>query len=209
MTLTTWLTFTAACIVFSIAPGAGTVASISTSLSGGLSRAVTNLIGLELALAAHLVVVSLGLGALLASSATAFTLVKYLGAGYLLYLGITKLLTKDSARLEEGGNGKTAQITGKKLIAQGFLVNMTNPKSIVFLAAFLPQFITPGSGTGLQYLILGATVIAVDGAVMFAYAAMAHLARPHVSSPRFMKLQDRIFGALFILIGVSLARAHR
>ena len=209
MTFTTWLTFTAACIIFSIAPGAGTVASISTSLAGGLPRAVKNLVGLELAMAVHLLVVSLGLGALLASSATAFTLLKYLGAAYLLYLGATKLLSRKTARLDAGTTEAAKAIPTRKLIGQGFLVNMMNPKSILFLAAFLPQFIVPGPDTALQYLILGATVILVDGAVMFTYSAIAHAARPHVSSPGFMKALDRIFGGLFILIGLSLARAHR
>ncbi len=208
MTMGIWLTFTAACIVFSIAPGAGTVASISTSLSGGLSRAVMNLIGLELAMSVHIVVVSLGLGALLASSATAFTLIKYLGAAYLLYLGITKVLSKKVTRLVTTG-GHSPKIPARKLIARGFMVNMANPKSILFLAAFLPQFITPVGDTGLQYLMLGATVVVVDGLVMFTYAAIANAARPHVSSPRFMTLLDRVFGSLFILIGISLARAHR
>lgn len=92
MALSLWFTFFVACIVFSVAPGAGTVASISNSLNVGFKTAVKGIVGLQLALISHLLIVSFGLGALLASSATAFTVIKYLGAAYLIYVGVSKIL---------------------------------------------------------------------------------------------------------------------
>lgn len=206
MSLGIWITFAIACIVFSVAPGAGTIASISNSLSGGIHRASVNIIGLELALMLHLLIVSLGLGALLSSSATAFTILKYCGAAYLLYLGLSKFLSREPAGTSEVSG---EEIQAKKVILQGFLVNMMNPKSILFLAAFLPQFISPQSDATSQYLILGVTVLVIDSAVMFTYASIAGLAKPYFSSPRFMAAQNRLFGILFITIGLSLARAER
>ena len=203
MSIGIWLSFTAACIVFSLAPGAGCVASISTSISRGFIPALVNLVGLELALGLHLLVVSAGLGALLASSATAFIILKYLGAAYLVWLGITKW----SAQPLDFQESIPGQDRALRTIGRGFMINLTNPKSIVFLAAFLPQFVVPGAHAHLQYLILGTTVVVVDAAVMVSYACLASLARPHLSNPRVMKLQNRIFGGLFVLVGLGLAKA--
>jgi len=84
MDLGIWSVFVAACVVFSLAPGAGTIASINNSMMGGLKSALQGLIGLQLALALHIIIVSCGLGALLASSAVFFEVVKYTGAAYLI-----------------------------------------------------------------------------------------------------------------------------
>lgn len=206
MDVSVWLAFVAACIIFSIAPGAGTIASISNSLNGGLKMANKGVIGLQLALFVHLLIVSVGLGALLASSAFAFTVIKYLGAAYLLYLGISKFLSKTLVDLSDCS--AAPRISTRKLIRQGFLVNMMNPKSIIFLAAFLPQFINYQQPMALQYLILGATVLSIDTLVMLGYALMANLAKPYLSTPRIMAILNRVFGSLFISMGAMLARVE-
>ena len=205
MLFSVWLTFVAACIVFSLSPGAGAVATISHSLSGGFKQACKNIAGLQIALVSHLLIVSIGLGALLASSALAFTIIKYLGAAYLLYLGITKFFEKSQAFSSE----PQALKSSSQLVKQGFIVNLMNPKSIIFLAAFLPQFISPASDLASQYLILGLTVVLIDCAVMFSYATLASAAKPWLGKANFMALQNRIFGSLFIMMGVALARVER
>ncbi|MDO6765411.1 homoserine/homoserine lactone efflux protein [Agarivorans sp. 1_MG-2023] len=205
MLFSVWLTFVAACIVFSLSPGAGAVATISHSLSGGFKQACKNIAGLQLALIGHVLIVSVGLGALLASSALAFTIIKYLGAAYLLYLGITKFFEKSQTFSTE----PQAKKSSSQLVKQGFIVNLMNPKSIIFLAAFLPQFISPNSDLSSQYLILGFTVVLIDCAVMFSYATLASAAKPWLGKAKFMALQNRIFGSLFIMMGVALARVER
>ncbi|GAB1620797.1 homoserine/homoserine lactone efflux protein [Agarivorans albus] len=205
MLLSVWLTFVAACIVFSISPGAGTVATISHSLSGGFKQACKNIAGLQLALVTHLLIVSIGLGALLASSAIAFTVVKYLGAAYLLYLGISKFFEKSVAL-----TGKDVAVkSSSQLIKQGFIVNLMNPKSIIFLAAFLPQFVNPTQDMTSQYLLLGVTVVMIDCAVMFSYATLASAVKPWLGKAKFVALQNRIFGSLFVMMGIALARVER
>lgn len=205
MDLNVWLIFTAACIVFSFAPGAGAITSINNSLNGGVKTAVKGIIGLQAALATHILIVSLGLGALLASSAFFFEAIKYIGAIYLLYLGIKKFFQpwefNETAENRETGYGQ--------LIKQGFLVNLTNPKSIVFLSAFLPQFLNSKTPLPEQYLILGGTVLIIDFLVMLSYSFLAALVRPYLSSDLIMGKVNKVFGSLFIMLGLMLAKAER
>ena len=207
MSLELWLTFVLACIIFSISPGAGMVATVSNSISGGVKMATKNILGLQIALLTHILIVSVGLGALLATSALAFTILKYVGAAYLLYLGFSKFFSKKG--LVENDQAISENISNKHLIWQGFVVNMMNPKSIVFLAAFLPQFLNPQSDLLLQYIILGSTVLTIDLLVMCTYAFLASLVKPYLVRSNFVKLQNKVFGSLFITMGVILARVEQ
>lgn len=207
MTLELWLTFVFACIIFSLSPGAGMVATISNSISGGIKVAITNILGLQLALLTHILIVSAGLGALLATSALAFTILKYMGAAYLLYLGFCKFFSNKGAISAE--QALTSNRSNRDLIWTGFVVNMMNPKSIVFLAAFLPQFLNPELDLVFQYVVLGSTVLMIDLAVMCSYAFLATLVRPYLAQSNFIKLQNKVFGSLFITMGFVLARAEQ
>ncbi|MFT6928413.1 MAG: homoserine/homoserine lactone efflux protein [Psychromonas sp.] len=207
MSLELWLTFAFACVIFSIAPGAGMVITVSNSISGGLKTAVKNILGLQLALLTHILIVSAGLGALLATSALAFTILKYIGAAYLLYLGFSKFFSKVGAVTQE--DALISQTSNKNLIWKGFVVNMMNPKSIVFLAAFLPQFLNPALDLVFQYIALGSTVLIIDLAVMCSYALLASLLKPYLVKSSFVTLQNKVFGSLFIAMGVFLARAEQ
>jgi len=202
-----WITFVLACLIFSISPGAGAIATISNSIAGGVKIALKNIVGLQLALLTHILIVSVGLGALLATSALAFTILKYLGAAYLLYLGVTKFFSKTKLVSDEHdiSNSKS----NKSLIWEGFIVNMMNPKSIIFLAAFLPQFLNPVEPLFFQYLILGVTVLSLDIIVMCSYAMLASSIRPYLLTSKFAVIQNKLFGSLFVTMGVILARAER
>ena len=204
MGLGIWFAFVAACVVFSLAPGAGTVASINNSMMGGIKAALKGLIGLQLALALHILVVSFGLGALLASSAVFFEIVKYTGAAYLIYLGFKKWREKEIFNVGESSH---TTVYGQ-LIKQGFVVNLMNPKSIVFLAAFLPQFINVNHSVIEQYLILGITVIVIDSVVMFGYSLLGLFVKPYLSNQKVMFFVNKLFGTLFISMGVALAKAE-
>jgi homoserine/homoserine lactone efflux protein len=204
MGLGIWFAFVAACVVFSLAPGAGTIASINNSMMGGIKAALKGLIGLQLALALHILVVSFGLGALLASSAVFFETVKYIGAAYLIYLGFKKWREKGALSLGEISN---SSVYGQ-LIKQGFMVNLMNPKSIVFLAAFLPQFVNVNHSVVEQYMILGITVIMIDSVVMFGYSLLGLFVKPYLSSQKVMSLVNKLFGTLFISMGIVLAKAE-
>ena len=205
MDLTVWLTFSAACIVFSIAPGAGAITSINNSLTGGFKTALKGIVGLQCALSTHLVIVALGLGTLLASSALVFEAIKYAGAVYLLYLGIQKF--REPAAIAV--NSEFVQNGYGQFVKQAFIVNLMNPKSIVFLSAFLPQFLNPSTPMTEQYLILGITVLLIDAVVMMSYAFLASMVKPYLTSPRVMSGINKVFGGLFITMGLALARSER
>ena len=203
MDLTLWLTFVAACFVFSLSPGAGAVPTMSTSLAQGPKRALIGIFGLQTSLAVHILIVAAGLGLLVSSSIWAFTLLKLIGALYLIWLGVHKW--REAPTLAVAGR----KIEGGyvKLVRTGMLVNLTNPKSIIFLAAFLPQFIRPGLPQAQQYLILGLTVLAMDALVMIGYALLAASLRLVMGTPVAMRRGNRIFGTLFIGAGLALALA--
>jgi len=207
MSLELWLTFVVACVIFSIAPGAGMVCTVSNTISLGLKTALKSIFGLQIALLTHILIVSVGLGALLATSAIAFTILKYIGAAYLLYLGFSKFFS--GSKGGELEHELASNSSSRELIWKSFIVNMMNPKSIVFLAAFLPQFLNPEAALALQYLELGSTVLIIDLSVMCGYALLATLLKPYLAKANFIKLQNKIFGSLFIAMGVFLARVEQ
>lgn len=215
MSIAVWLSFCAACVVFSIAPGAGAISTMSQSLAHGVRRAGFNILGLQLALLTHIAIVALGLGAVIASSVWAFGILKYLGAAYLVYLGLAKWWTASPSAagspeaIAVGSDAsKTPAVSSAKLVFSGFLVNLSNPKSIVFLVAFFPQFLHPDQPLLPQYLVLAATLIAIDCLVMSSYALLAGKAKQLVATPARVQLQNKIFGTLFIATGLTLARAE-
>jgi len=204
VTLTTWLGFLLAAIVIAVSPGPGAVISMSTGVRHGYRAAFTAILGLQLALLIQLLVVALGLGALLAASDAAFSLVKFLGAAYLIWLGIQKwrapVVPVDA---------NVPPVRRKGLFLQGLLVNLTNPKAIIFIGALVPQFIDPELPQAVQYGLIAATLCLTDMLVMSGYAlAAAHLGR-WLHDPRSIRLQNRFFGSLFVSAGAFLAASSR
>ena len=207
MSLETWLAFFAACWVISLSPGAGAIASMSCGLQYGFWRGYWNALGLQLALLMQIAIVAAGLGAVLATSETAFAVVKFAGAAYLIWLGVHKWRSPPEP-IGGGDEGLRVQ-SRRQLYAQGILVNLTNPKAIVFIAALVPQFIVPDRPQWPQFAIIGATMVAVDMMVMSCYALLATRFRPLLRDPRLLRLQNRIFGGLFVGAGAMLAASSR
>lgn len=200
-----WLAFLVATIVIAVSPGPGAVLSMSTGLRYGFGAALRSIVGLEVALLLQLGVVALGLGAVLATSEAAFLAVKLAGAVYLIWLGVQKW----RAAPEPIGEGEVRAHSRRQLYAQGVLVNLTNPKAIVFMAALVPQFIVPTAPQWPQFLIIGATMVGVDMAVMSCYALLATRFRPLLRKPALLRLQNRVFGGLFVGAGALLAASSR
>ena len=207
MSWTMWLAFLAAALVIAVSPGPGAVLSMSTGLRYGYAAALRAIAGLQIALLLQLGVVALGLGAVLATSETAFAVVKFAGAAYLIWLGVQKWRSPPEPI---GGDGEGQRVQSRRqLYAQGILVNLTNPKAIVFIAALVPQFIVPDRPQWPQFAIIGATMVAVDMMVMSCYALLATRFRPLLRNPRLLRLQNRIFGGLFVGAGAMLAASSR
>ena len=207
MSLETWLAFFAACWVISLSPGAGAIASMSSGLQYGFWRGYWNALGLQLALVVQIGIVAAGLGAVLATSALAFTLIKWFGVAYLVYLGIKQWRALPADLSDDA----TIRPVGKplSLIGRGFLVNISNPKALVFMLAILPQFIDPLLPLMPQYLIIGVTMVSVDLTVMAGYTGLASKVLRALKTPRQQRRMNRTFAGLFVGAAAFLATLHR
>ena len=201
-----WFAFLMACIVLAVSPGAGAVNMMSITMKYGFRRSVISNLGLQVGNMFNIAIVGVGLGAVLAQSEVAFNAIKWVGALYLIYLGIKKFTeTVDNTDYKE----HQQKVSGLKMFCQSVIVNVTNPKSIVFLVALLPQFIVSSSPHVEQILVLGSTLLTVDMLVMFGYALLASRLSGLVKNRRHMIVQNRIFGSVFIGTGSLLAMAGR
>lgn len=204
MNLEVWLTYVVAAIIFSFAPGSGTVNSISNGMVYGWRKSVASIIGLQLGLAIHIILVGVGLGAVVAQSALAFTIIKWVGVIYLVWLGIQKWRERSALALTDVDKS----ISALYLFRQAVLVNLTNPKTIVFLVALFPQFIDSTQPQLGQLIILGVTTLIIDGCVMLFYVTLASRFTKYIHSGAVMTRLNRIFGSMFIGCGALLALAR-
>ena len=207
MSVETWLAFFAACWVISLSPGAGAIASMSSGLRYGFWRGYWNALGLQVALVAQIAIVAAGLGAVLAASEMAFTLIKWFGVAYLVYLGIKQW----RALPTDMSDDSAIRPIGKPmaLIARGFLVNISNPKALVFMLAILPQFIDPNAPQLPQYLTIAATMVAVDMTVMAGYTGLASRVLRALKTPKQQRRMNRTFAGLFVGAAGFLATLHK
>jgi len=206
MSIELWFAFAAASAVLLIIPGPTILTVISYSIAHGRRANVPLVAAVALGDSTALVVSLLGLGALLATSAFWFTVVKSAGGLYLLYLGIKLLRAGISpsellARAVPGSRWK--------LFANTYLVTALNPKGIVFFVAFLPQFINPGAGIAQQLWILAVTFVAMATLNATLYAVFASTARKVLSSPRAQRRFNLAGGALLSAAGVWALLAKR
>lgn len=204
MSLATWLGFLLAAVMIAVTPGPGAVLSMSTGGRHGYWAAFIAILGLQVAILVHLLIVAVGFGALLAASETAFFVVKLMGAAYLVWLGIAKWraplspVDENLVSLPRGG-----------FFLQGLLVNLINPKAIIFIGALVPQFINPVQPILAQYLIVAATLSSIDVITMSIYALAAVRMGQWMHNPKAIQLQNRTFGGLFFSAGVFLAGSAR
>lgn len=207
MTLETWLAFLVACWVISLSPGAGAIASMSCGLQYGFWRGYWNALGLQLGLALQIAIVAAGVGALLATSALAFSLIKWFGVAYLVYLAVQqwRALPSDLA----GDAAERPLGRPLTLVLRGFLVNASNPKAVVFMLAVLPQFIDPQRPLLEQYLTIGVTMVVVDLIVMAGYTGLASRVLRVLRAPHQQRLMNRSFAALFVGAAALLATVRR
>jgi homoserine/homoserine lactone efflux protein len=203
----TWLAFFAASWAISISPGAGAVAAMSAGLNHGFRRGYFTTFGLILGIWTQVIVVGAGLGALVAASSTAFGVVKWLGVGYLVWLGVSQWrapATPMAARSDEG-----TVVTRRSMIVRAWMINAVNPKGTVFLLAVVPQFLNLSHPLLPQYLIIAFTLAFTDLVVMAAYTALAARLLGALKSPAHIRVMNRTFGGLFVLAGSLLALFKR
>ncbi|VXC27979.1 LysE family transporter [Massilia sp. 9I] len=200
MLFTTWIAFVIAGSLIAISPGSGAVLSMSHGLAYGLKKASATVLGLQFGLILVLVIAGAGVGSLLLASSLAFTIVKIIGALYLIYLGIAQWRAKPQAESVSTA-GMAAHPSFGKRVMTGFLTNATNPKGIIFMVAVLPQFINQKAPLLPQLAILGVTMVTIDSLVMHGYAALASSMQRFFRDVRAVKIQNRLFGAVLMLMG--------
>lgn len=208
MSLTVWLSLLAASVVISFTPGAGAINTMSNALAHGWRRSVWGVIGQQLALIVHVIIVAAGVGLLVSRSPLLFDIVRYAGAAYLAFLGIRMMLAHVPEPAESDGAPPPRE-SRFSMIRRGFWVNVLNPKAIVFFLAFVPQFIRLDQAALPQYLVLIGTVIVVDVIVMWGFFATA--ARPFralTRTRRGVRGINIVFGALFLLVAALLLFVH-
>lgn len=198
------LPYIAACVLFAIVPGPSVTIVVANSLADGTRAGLATILGTEISMLAMVVVVALGLEAVMALVSDAFTVIKFVGAAYLIWIG-WKMFTS-SGRLEMRAAGEKLPLG--RYLWQGMVVNLSNPKTLLFLGAFLPQFIDLDRPAFGQIMILGLIVMAVATLTDLFYAVIAGRARQLLTVAR-VRLVNRVSGAILMLGGVWLAFQRR
>lgn len=197
--------FLGATLALVVTPGPVVLYVVARSMSQGPRAGLASVLGAELGNSVHVAAAALGLAALLASSALAFSIVKYLGAAYLVFLGARKLAGRDVAGAE--GSPDAPRQSLRSVFAQGVVVAILNPKTALFFLAFLPQFVDPsrGSATG-QILTLGALMVGIAIVSDSAYALLAgSVGRWLWRNPRFVRSERYVSGTVYIGLGALAA----
>jgi threonine/homoserine/homoserine lactone efflux protein len=201
MTLETWAAFTAASAVLLIIPGPTVLLVVSYALGQGWRTALPMAVGVALGDFTAMTLSMLGLGALLAASATLFTILKWVGAAYLVYLGIK--LWRAGGTLQAAP--RTDAVSALRMLGHAWLVTALNPKSITFFVAFLPTFLDPQADFLSQMAVFETTFLVLAFANAFTYALVAARARGFVANPQAIGVINKVGGGLLVGAGAATA----
>ena len=202
-----WLTFAAASLALLLVPGPTVLLVLSYALSKGRSVAVASAAGVALGDLVAMTASLAGLGAIVLASATAFTVLKWIGAAYLVWLGVRLIRSAPSAGLEAQTMGR--DVTARSVFAHNAAVTALNPKSIAFFIAFVPQFVDTQAALLPQFAILIATFVGLAALNAMAYALLADRLRRLISRPNVIAWITRAGGATLIGMGVLTATMRR
>jgi len=194
-------------LIVVLMPGTGVLYTISTALFVGKKESIFAAIGCTAGIIPHLVATILGLSAILHTSAVAFSILKFVGVAYLLYLAYS--MWKENGAVQINENNENSGFV--KIAAKGFFINILNPKLSIFFLAFLPQFVTSTSVTPLNdMLLLSLSFMLMTFVVFVVYALFASQARVFImNSPKIMLRVQRTFASIFVLFSAKLAIAER
>jgi threonine/homoserine/homoserine lactone efflux protein len=202
----TFFAFLFAAVVLAITPGPGIAYVVARTVAGGRSEGLASCFGTGLGGLLHVLAAALGLSLLVAQSAIAFNMVKYIGAAYLMYLGVRLLLRKEQVFT---ANPVVAQGVRRALF-EGVAVEALNVKTALFFLAFLPQFVTPSEPLVPQFVLLGSVCVALNTLVdVIAVFAADHLLKSGAARAARARLMTRLSGATMLGLGAYLALARR
>ncbi len=204
MPIEVWLLFVVTETVLCLSPGPAVLLVLSASLTRGWRPGLEASAGILLANLVYFFLSATSLGAILVASSRLFTLVKWLGAGYLVWLGLKSLLSSaDVHNRREPSDARGSASSG--MFLRGLVTQGANPKALVFFTALLPQFVSPNRPLGTQILILALTSVLIEFVVLSLYSMLASRASGLARQPRFASLLQRVGGGLLIAAGVGLA----
>ena len=198
--------FITSCIILALIPGSDTMFILGKSIMNSRKSGVYSALGICSGILVHTFLAAFGLSLILKNSLTAFNVVKFLGAMYLVYMGIKSIKSKESLLVTEGATSKENL---KKSFFQGMITNILNPKVALFFLAFLPQFVdTTNSYGALPFAILGLTSFVISGIWCVSLSIFASFIAVFLKkNQNFGKVINKISGTIFIVLGINLLRA--
>lgn len=208
MTLSTYLLYLAAVAVLVLSPGPTMLMCITNAIHRGWAMAICSVLGSVTAVLGVMLLSAMGLGALLAASETAFTVLKIVGAAYLIYLGI-KTWRSPAMGFLTAGKPDAHRATRSGSFIQGLMVGGSNPKALLFFAAFFPQFLNPQAAWARQFAVLASTFVAFELCVLSLCALGAARIAPLLASGSRVRWVNRVCGGLFATMGSILLTVRR
>jgi RhtB (resistance to homoserine/threonine) family protein len=198
--------FVLMCILLIILPGPDTAIATKNTISVGKSGGIKTALGTCCALLIHTSAAVLGLSAIIVKSAYLFSVFKYVGAVYLIYLGVKTLWSLKKKEVAASVETNTnSQVVNRSCFKQGFLTNILNPKVAVFFLTFLPQFVDAGSNTFIPFLIMGITYTVLTALWFVLYIYLINQIRAFMKKPKTQNMIEGITGTILIGFGIKLA----
>lgn len=206
-----WTTFLSAALLLNLSPGPDFAFILAQTMRGGRQAGFMAMFGIWTGALGHVLMAALGLSAILASSAIAFSIVKWAGAAYLVWLGLSALFARGDAGRPSVPGAAQAGISLGSIYRQGVLVALLNPKVGIFFLAFLPQFVVPGAGpTSLQLLLHGALIVAISAAIEPVLVLAGNGLTGAIKQNRKLgQWLERGLGAIFVALGIRLVMLEK
>ena len=206
MELTIWISYVLTVAILTITPGPSVLLATANSMKYGASKTRWTILGDLSANFCQIILASVGLVTIVISSGALFQFIKWCGVAYLVYMGVTKIISKPDLKLDE----KTIiNRTNASLFSEGFLMSAANPKAIVFFAALFPLFINPALPFLPQISILALTFLVLDGLSLLIYVQFAERLKEYLENQEKVHLQNKIVGILLIISGLMLSMVKK
>ncbi|WP_340677390.1 LysE family translocator [Paraglaciecola sp.] len=200
-----YLVYVGVAIATILLPGPAVMLTINNSIQRGLFRSLAGVLGIAIAILLVAVISATSLGIILAGSVIAFTVVKIIGAAYLIYLGIKMWRTKEAS----GARSNLQEISFFKCFIEGFLVSISNPKAVIFFMSIFPQFIDLSQEYRPQFILLAVTFSVLVIVIHTAYALFSSFAKSKLSSSKGNGVLNKVSGGIFVGFGIGLAASSR
>jgi homoserine/homoserine lactone efflux protein len=192
--MNTWLNFALVALVLTLIPGPAFITVLTTALRRGSKPGAYATAGIVVGDAVYFFLTAIGLGSLLATSFWTFTIIKWLGIAYLVYLGVSSLFFPNNSLIAADKHS----VSGRSSFITALMVQLANPKMMVFLAALVPQFLDPAHPIAPQLAVMGATLMLSDTIVYLLLSMLAARVRPFLASPRATRIVSRVSGVAML-----------